>query len=471
MDIRRTAKQFLIAVMAQGVSLAASLAISLLVPKVLDVTAFGYWQLFIFYTSYSGFFHFGLNDGVYLIEGGKRRDEIKKRTINSCFAIGGVVQLVVAATVVTIACLMPLEPDRSLIICAFAAYTVVYNMSLYLGYVFQAVNETKLYSYMVVMERLFFLVAIVLLFAFKAGDFKLYIDFFLAARIIAFAYALWHGRDIVRSGLDCSILAVRRYVAYVRVGFGLMVANIADILILGVARALVDNAWGIEAFGKVSLSLSMVNFFILFVSQASMVLFPALRQGSDEERRSFYRGIRDMMELAFPGIYLLYFPMAAILPLWLPQYADSMRYLALLIPVCVFNTKMDVCCTTYFKVLREERVLLCVNLAAVAGSMVLSLAGVYVFGSLEAVLIGAVACIVARSLWSERHLDRSLEVPSSVIPLEEVALTVAFIALTFLSSTWVAVIGYALLFVAYLFVNRSVTFSLLERTRRALLRR
>ena len=178
-----------------------------------------------------------------------------------------------------------------------------------------------------------------------------------------------------------------------------------------------------------------------------------------------------MMELAFPGIYLLYFPMAAILPLWLPQYADSMRYLALLIPVCVFNTKMDVCCTTYFKVLREERVLLCVNLATVAGSMVFSLAGVYVFGSLEAVLIGAVACIVARSLWSERHLDRRLEVPSSVIPLEEVALTVAFIALTFLSSTWVAVFGYALLVVAYLFVNRSVTFSLLERTRRALLRR
>lgn len=471
MDIRRTIKQFLIAIIAQGVSLTASLAMSLLVPKVLDVTEFGYWQLFIFYTSYSGFFHFGLNDGVYLVEGGKSRDEIEKQTINSCFAIGGAVQLVVAIAVVTIACLMSLESDRFLTICAFAAYTVVYNLSLYLGYVFQAVNETKLYSFMVVIERLFFLVAIVLLFTFKAGDFKLYIVFFFVARTIAFVYALWHGRDIVRSGLDCSILTVRRYVAYVKVGFGLMVANIADILILGVARALVDSAWGIEVFGKVSFSLSMVNFFILFVSQASMVLFPALRQGSSEERRSFFRGIRDMMEIAFPGIYLLYFPMATVLSLWLPQYADSMHYFALLIPICVFNTKMDVCCTTYFKVLREERVLLFVNLAAVCSSTVLSLVGIYVFGSLEAVLVGAVSSIVARSLWSERHLDRKLGVPSSIMPLEEVALTAAFIVLSLLASSTVAVIGYAFLFVAYLFVNRSVTLSLLERIHRTLLRR
>ena len=56
---------------AQGLSFALSVLMSIIVPKVLSLNDFGYWQLFIFYTSYVGFFHFGFNDGVYLLNGGK----------------------------------------------------------------------------------------------------------------------------------------------------------------------------------------------------------------------------------------------------------------------------------------------------------------------------------------------------------------------------------------------------------------
>ena len=174
------------------------------------------------------------------------------------------------------------------------------------------------------------------------------------------------------------------------------------------------------------------------------------------------------MEIAFPGMYLLYFPMATVLSLWLPQYADSMHYFALLIPVCVFNTKMDVCCTTFFKVLREERLLLRVNLIAVTVSAGFALIGIYALNSLEAVLLGAVACIVVRSLWSERHLDHSLGVQFSTIPVQEVLLTVVFVLLVLVAPGWCAVLGYALLYGLYLFANRKVVLSLAGQIRRVL---
>lgn len=470
MNIKMLAGSVLTAFAAQGVSMLASIAMSLIVPKVLGVTAFGYWQLFIFYSSYSGFFQFGLNDGVYLINGGLTRGEVDKKALNSQFAVCLLMQLVVGLAVSIVALNIAIEEERIFILLWFALFTVILDLQGYLGYVFQAMNETKLYSFATMFERGFFLAAMLFLVLLKVDAFQPYVVLYVAAKGLSLLYCMLHARDIVSSGIYGLKKTLRLASASVKVGFSLMLANIADMLILGVARAFVDNAWGIEVFGKVSFSLSMVNFFILFVAQASMVLFPALRRGSDEERRSFYRGIRDMMEIAFPGIYLLYFPMSAILSLWLPQYADSMRYFALLIPVCVFNAKMDVCCTTYFKVLREERVLLRVNLATVAGSAVLSLVGVYVFGSLETVLTGAVACIVARSLWSERHLDRRLGVPSSAIPLEEIALTAAFVALALFAPTWVAVMGYMLLLAAYLLVNRVVAMGLLKRTRSVLLR-
>lgn len=470
MNFRALAGNMATAFAAQSVSFLASIAMSLLVPKVLGIETYGYWQLFVFYASYSGFFMLGLNDGVYLIEGGNTRGEIDKRSVNSQFRFGMVFQLIVAAAIAFFAVFVAPEEQRFFVLLSFALYIVLYNLSGFLGYIFQAMNETKLFSYSTMIERLTFLAIILAMFFMRVPNFEPYVCAFLFSKACSLSYCVFHSLDFLTAESCGALECARLSFASIKVGFALMVSNVASMLILGVARALVDNAWGIEAFGRVSFWLSMVNFFITFVSQASMVLFPALRQGTDEERKAFYCGIRDAMEIAFPAVYLLYFPISWVLSLWLPQYADSMHFLAILLPVCVFDTKMDLCCTTYFKVLREERTLLKVNLATLTGSAVLSAIGVYAIGSLDAVLIGTVICIVARSLWSEFHLNGKIGVPSSSIPLQELVLTAAFVALALLTPSWFAAAGYALLFTAYLIANRAVTLSLVGKSRRALLR-
>lgn len=447
---------------AQGVSLAVSVAMSLLVPKVLGIATYGYWQLFVFYTGYSGLFHLGLNDGVYLVEGGKTRNEIDKKLINSQFRVALALQLAVGLAISLMGILLADSSQRSFVMVAFALYTVMLNLSAYFGYVFQAMNETKLFSFMTVLERLAFLVPLVIMVVLKVVSFEPFVIAYLMARACSLIYSLWKARDFLAAGSLSVPESIKAAVASVKVGFSLMAANIASMLILGVARAVADVAWGIEVFGRVSFSLSMVNFFITFVVQASMVLFPALRQGTAAERKSFYRGTRDMMEIASPLFYLLYFPMAWALSLWLPQYADSMEYFALLLPVCVFDTKMDICCATYFKVLRKEQTLLKVNVVTVVLSAVLSMMGVFILGSVETVLIGAVTAIVGRSLWSEHQLNELIGVGGSAIPVEEVLLTISFVVLALNESAWIAVAVYVTLYAAYLFVNRRIVCALFQ---------
>lgn len=470
MNLRALAENAMAAFAAQGVSLLASLVMSLLVPKVLGVETYGYWQLFVFYAGYSGFFHLGLNDGVYLVEGGKTREEIDKRMVNSQFRAALALQLVVGAVITVMGFVVADSSQRGFVIVSFALYTVMLNLSSYFGYVFQAMNETKLFSFMTVLERVAFLVPLVIMVALRVGAFEPFIIAYLLARACSLVYALWKARDFLTAGSLSATESFKVATASIKVGFCLMAANIASMLILGVARAMVDAAWGIETFGRVSFSLSMVNFFITFVAQASMVLFPALRQGTEAERKSFYRGIRDMMEVAFPLIYLLYFPMAWALSLWLPQYADSMGYFALLLPICVFDTKMDVCCSTYFKVLREERTLLKVNVVTVAASAALSAVGVFILESLEAVLLGAVVSIIGRSLWSESRLNKLMGVKGSAVPVEEIILTFSFVALALNAPTWAAVVAYIVLYVGYLFINRQTTRALFLSTMRVLRR-
>ena len=87
-------KNLLYAFVAQGLSFILSALMSIIVPKVLSVNDFGYWQLFIFYTSYVGFFHFGFNDGIYLLNGGKNYDELNYNEIGGAFWISFFVQLI-----------------------------------------------------------------------------------------------------------------------------------------------------------------------------------------------------------------------------------------------------------------------------------------------------------------------------------------------------------------------------------------
>ena len=113
MNYRALVGNAAIAFAAQGVSLAVSVTMSLLVPKVLGVATYGYWQLFVFYAGYSGFFHLGLNDGVYLVEGGKTRNEIDKKLINSQFRVALALQLVVGLAISLIGVLSPIRVSEA----------------------------------------------------------------------------------------------------------------------------------------------------------------------------------------------------------------------------------------------------------------------------------------------------------------------------------------------------------------------
>lgn len=444
-----------VAFLAQGIAMGLSIVQTLLVPKLLGATQYGYWQLFIFYVTYVGLGHLGLNDGVYLIKGGQTRDEIDKRSVNSQFVFGMGFQLVIALTIVALAVFGGFGPDREFVITCTGIYLLIQNAANYFSYLLQAMNETKLSSYSKIVERLTFLAPLVVLLVVRYQSYQPFVISYMVSSLVQFFFCLWFCRDFIRAGLEPLPRAASDSWQSIRVGFKLATANIVSQLILGIARFAIDAAWGIETFGELSLALSLVSFFLQFVMQASMVLFPALRQAGSDEVKRFFDNSRDLMSLLFPLLYLLYFPMVWLLGLWLPKYANSFIYFAFLIPICVFDSKMNICCTTFFKVLRKEAALLKVNLLTCLGSAVLTLVGIFVFHSIYFVICGVVVAIIGRSVGSEIYLARDLDVPSGMkLTVGEIALTVVFVVSTFALPQGLAIILYCLVYGAFLFVFR-----------------
>nr|WP_160247972.1 hypothetical protein [Bifidobacterium psychraerophilum] len=404
---------------------------ALLVPRVLGIDEFGYWQLFMFYSSYVGFFHFGVNDGIYLINGGTPRSKLNKRAINTQFIIVSVFQTFLALILFFAAGQESFVHERVFVLQATAVFFVLNNLSNFLGFLFQAMNETKLYSFSVIVDRLSFLVPLVYFLFSAEQNFESYIAAYVISKTLCLAYCCYNARDILTAGLNSPKTGVHDTAVNIRAGFKLMLANISSMLILGITRFLIDANFGIRVFGKISFALSLVIFFLTFISQGSLVLFPALRQSGKTELERFFSNIRDLMSLLLPLIYLLYYPMVWLMDLWLPNYQDALNYLALLLPICVFECRMDICCTTYLKVLRRENWLLLINLLTVVISSGGALLGVHYFHSIHVILASAVFGIVLRSIVSELLLCRIMDAPfKGRIILGEVAITIIVILLT-----------------------------------------
>lgn len=443
-----------VAFLAQGVSMLLSILQTLLVPKLLGVEQYGYWQLYIFYVSYVGFFHLGLSSGVYLTTGGQTRDEMDKASIKSQMLFGATYQTVMAIVIVMLSQFLQTGSERAFVIVMTAIYLVLQNLATFMMNELQCMNETKKSSYSTIIERLAFLLPLVIFLILRMDAFQPYVVAFTLSTVVQLAYCAWNLRDFV----SAPWLGMRRAAhlgwSSIKIGFPMMLANIMSMLILGIGRFFIDTEWGIETFGKLSLALSLVSFFLAFVTQASMVLFPSLRQASGEEVRSFYTAARDAMGLLFPAVYALYFPLAWVLSLWLPAYASTFAYLIFLLPICVFDSKFNVTGITYYNVLRKERVMLAVNAIAAGVSLMLTLVSVYMVHRVFSVISTMTFVIVARSLWSELYMNRVLGVAGSRVGVLELVLTVEFMMVAFLLPPAFAFLLYTVSYAAFLVAFR-----------------
>ena len=453
MDYRSILSNFSVALGAQGLSTLVGLLTSLIVPKLLGVADFGYWQLFIFYTTYLSLFTLGLNDGVYLIEGGKRRDETNKKQLASQFWVECGYQFIFAGIIVTVALSGVFDGDRSFVILMTAVYLLLNNCSNFFGYLFQAMNESKLYSISTIINCTCFLAPLLVMLVTGDSDFRHYVFFYAIARLASLGFSLWKGRDFLHAGLVDIQTSFRLAWKSIRAGSKLLLSTIAGSLILGIARFMVDANWGIEEFSIVSLAVSITSFVMTLVSQASMVLFPALRQAEKDEAVNFYLAASNGLDVLLPLTYVLYAPMAALLTWWLPQYEASFTFFALLMPLCIFNSRMGVVGNTFLWVLRKESRLLAINIATLGISALFAVVGTFCFHSIGIVFGGAVLAVIVRSLYTEWYIGREFEVQKISSMAGSIVITICFAIATALLPLWTAWIVITVICALYSITN------------------
>ena len=292
--------------MAQMIVMLFSVAMSLFVPKILGITAFSFWQLFIFYASYTGCLHLGLNDGIYLKMGGKVLSADQKKSISSQLWLSMLIQLFVV--ILIFMCLFFTTENQSRIdVYAYVAlYALVNNIFNYCGSTLQSTNKIKGYAVCLMIDKIVAIAIIVALVVCKVQDFRWYVVAYLFGRLLATILLLVKFRDIFLNSFSIGQNVIRAIVSNIKVGYNLMIANIIGSFILGVGRFVIDINYPIEVFGIISFSFTLTGFILSLISQVGNSVFPVLATKDIEFHKTVFPNLERLMECLLPLSFLAY---------------------------------------------------------------------------------------------------------------------------------------------------------------------
>lgn len=397
---------------ANTLNLVVSAATSILIPFILGdkIDQYGYFQIYIFYVAYIGFFHFGMCDGALLIEGGKEYQDLDKSTYSFQYHFLAAGEFLISTTIVLALVVLNKEIDYIFIGIAFGANLIVYLPRNLLAYLLQSSNRIKENALITIIGRSVYLAGVLILWVLQYTSYQLFIVADIVGKICALIYAVTQCKDIVFSRpapWKKGIISVKENII---AGIKLMFASVSSMIITGMVRFAIQQQWDVTTYGKISLTLSITNLVLTFISAMAIVLYPTLRRVSADRAITLYPAIRDILMSLLLVTLVFCYPLQIIMVKILPQYRDSLMYLPILFPVCIYSAKVTLLVQTYMQVFRMEQKILKVNLVAIVISLLNTLISVYVLHSLTMAIFSILITSAFRSTLAEYVLSKQIDI-------------------------------------------------------------
>lgn len=420
-------KNFIYTISSNLISTIISVATILILPRVLSTEAYGYIQLYIFYVSYTTYLSFGIPDGIYIRYGGEDYNRIDKNMIAHQHLLSLIIVMFFSFIITFILFTLNFEIKKlEILVYAFLS-AIAMVPRLIVTFTLMTTNRMKLPAIVTIIERASYAIGIILLILLNIKAYKFYIAVEILGKLFAttFIFLLCKEMFIIRN-FNFS-LAIKEINENFKVGINIVASAIASILIIGIIRFNISSYWSISVFGKVSLILSISSFLLVFVNSVAVVIFPVLCRMRFEKLKKIFHVANPLLQVSLIVLLMLYFPIEFILMNWLPKYTDSIAFLAIVFPICIFESKFALLMNTYFKILRKEKMIFKINAIVLLVSLLMSTILIRVFGNLY-LAVGLIPILLGfRCLLSESILGKYLDEKINISILMSLLTCVIFI--------------------------------------------
>lgn len=420
---------------ANALRLIVSVASYVLIPVIMGdrIDQYGYFQVYLFYIGYIGLFQLGIGEGALLQEGGKEYADLdrSKYSFQFRFLLAG--ELLISIVIIILVTIFNDEVDYVFIAFAFGANLLIYLPRDLLAYLLQASNRIKEATALItIIGRSTYLLCLIILWNIHYQRYYLFAAADILSKLCELIYIIIVCRDIVFARQASWLVGIRGVIQNISAGIKLMFTGIANLIITGITRFAIQQEWDVITYGKISLMLSTTNLVLTFISAMAVVLYPALRRIGPERAISLYHAIRDILMALLLCTVIFCYPLQVIMMKIFPQYHESLVYIPILFPACIFSAKVTMLIQTYMQVFRLEREILKVNLLTVGVAMASTAVSVYVYHSLMLAVVAILFTTAFRCLLAEYVLSKRLGISVFKDSVIEILYVSLFVAISFL---------------------------------------
>lgn len=402
-----------------------SMVTNLVAPKILGVEDYGYWQIYILYVGYVGFAELGWNEGLYLKLGGKKITQLKEQFVDIQFEIFVCFQLFLTLFFALLVYLLKLPNNWIYMIVALMILPS--NIKNFCNYILLATNEIKNYAKVTTIDRVVFLIGLLWCFIFKKYSVENMILIDCLARVISSGYSLKKIKIVFCRRFQCTKKILLDIGDSIKCGSKLLIGNLAGSLSVGIVKMVVSWRWGITTFSQVSFTISITNMVLILINAIGMALFPILKTITTEQLVKIYQQLRTILSFSMIFCLLFYFPLKSILGMWLPSYNISLKYMGMIFPLIIYETRTAMLLNTYSKALRLERFLLIGNVLTLVFSFLAALISVYILNSINAAIISVFIVLMFRCIFLEIQLGKVIYINKYRDILLEIFMSLIFI--------------------------------------------
>lgn len=459
--IRKGYKNTVFVAISQAVSLCLGIAKSLILPVLLGVSGFGYWQVYLLYVSYVGIFALGFNDGIYLRYGKYEYKDLPKPVFRSSIRIFIIFQLVM---MVVVSLFVLFEPDaQKQVAMLLASINIpIAGLTGVLIYVLQVTNQFKKYSFFTVLDKTIVLFIILIAFVLKHDSYMLIIgaDLFTKATILVLLIVSCRGL-ILGKAADLHE-GVREIFSDVNVGIKLMLANLTGMLVLGFGRFIVERFEKVEVYGTYAFAISTINMVLVFITAIGLVLYPTLSRIDKSRYGVFFVEINNILGVLSFVSLLGYFPLKLLIENYMQEYTPIFSYLPIIFALIIIQTKMQILINPFYKLLREERSMLFANLSGMLIAIALVLPMYFLTESVTMVALATFLAMIIRAYLSQHFLEKKLSRISLSVYFMEFSGLGLFLLFAYQNTLWIGFSGYFVVASLMVFIQRRIVQKLIR---------
>lgn len=430
------------------ISLMSSIAVGLLLPKILSVQDYGYLKIFTLYAVYTALLHFGFVDGILLKIAGREYTELDLEEMRSYTRF--FMAFETALSFVMILCGVIFMQGEYLFIMLMLALDMIFiNVTTYYQFVSQATQRFAEYSKKSIIVSVAKLVFIGALFADYLTNkvtvsYRIYLVGIALLDLFMMIWYVWIYRNIT-FGRGKSISVLKNEIADIfKVGIVLTVAYQVSHLVLALDRQFVSVLFSTEEYAIYSFAYNIVSMISTMISSISVVLLPMLKKAGRQYAIDHYKSSLSIVSVLLGFSLLAYFPAKMFIDWFLPEYTLSVPYIAIVLPSILLSSGISVVIFTINKVMGTISNFFKNSVIALVTGFLTNLVAYLIFGTRFSISCASLVTMIVWYLIETYHLKKETGVAVYKEFMYVMLLTVGFLSLVFLiGSVWISMISYA----------------------------